>query len=191
MFLLRQGNKVWTILWSAWFFFVFIEKRGPNRYCLWEENLVFLMKIFSLIYQSVNLFLKNSSLVCWSCFRVDTKIICGDNFVASLRGEIIFEDSIKQKSRSYQNFLIVFFCIAIINQIETFICQQFYKSFIIGVLILGIVNVDWDWSLYNHLQHSHFWTFYANRTFLGCFLCSDSDFLLSFCHMILSYYQTL
>ena len=37
---------------------------------------------------------------------------------------------------------MLFFCIVSINQIEIFICQQFYKSFIIGVLILGIVNVD-------------------------------------------------
>ena len=39
----RQSNKVYSILWSARVVFAFPEKRRPNRYWLWEENLVFHM----------------------------------------------------------------------------------------------------------------------------------------------------
>ena len=42
-FLFRQSNKVYIILWSARVFFAFLEKGRPNRYWLWEENLVFHM----------------------------------------------------------------------------------------------------------------------------------------------------
>ena len=39
--LLRQNNKVYSILWFVRVFFAFLEKRRPNKYWLWEENLVF------------------------------------------------------------------------------------------------------------------------------------------------------
>ena len=38
--LFKQSKKVCSILWSVWAFFAFIEKKRPNRYYLWEENLV-------------------------------------------------------------------------------------------------------------------------------------------------------
>ena len=57
-FLFKQSNKVYSILWSARVFFAFLEKRRPNRYWLWEENLVFHMQIFILMCQSIHLFSK-------------------------------------------------------------------------------------------------------------------------------------
>ena len=33
--------KKCSILWSVWVFFAFLEKTRSNRYCLWEENLIF------------------------------------------------------------------------------------------------------------------------------------------------------
>ena len=40
----RRWNVCWDImLWSVWVFFAFLGKRRSNRYCLWEENLLFHM----------------------------------------------------------------------------------------------------------------------------------------------------
>ena len=44
-----------SILWSATLLFAFLEKKKPNKYCLWEVNLNIYMKIFRLMYQSVKL----------------------------------------------------------------------------------------------------------------------------------------
>ena len=54
----RQSTKVCSIILSTWVFFAFLGKRRRNRYCLREEKLVFHMQIFSLMWQSVNLFWK-------------------------------------------------------------------------------------------------------------------------------------
>ena len=53
-------KKVYSILWSVWDFFAFLEKKRPNRYCLWEENLVykFCIQISGLMCQNVKLFWK-------------------------------------------------------------------------------------------------------------------------------------
>ena len=38
-FLFRQSKKACSIIpWSVRIFFVFLEKKRPNKYCLWEEN---------------------------------------------------------------------------------------------------------------------------------------------------------
>ena len=39
----RQSNKVYGMFWSVQVFFAYLEKRTPNRYWLWKENLVFPM----------------------------------------------------------------------------------------------------------------------------------------------------
>ena len=70
--LLWQCKKTWNVLWSVWVFFAFLKKRRPNKYCLWEVNLIKFnsyMQIFSLICQSVNLDRSYSSLKCWLYFR--------------------------------------------------------------------------------------------------------------------------
>ena len=48
--------------------FVFLKKRRPNKYSLWEVNLISYMKIFSLICQSVTLDWNYNSLKQWLCF---------------------------------------------------------------------------------------------------------------------------
>ena len=32
----EQSKKTWSVLYSVWVFFAFIEKNLPNKYCLWE-----------------------------------------------------------------------------------------------------------------------------------------------------------
>ena len=43
-----------------WVLLTFLEKIKPCKYCLWEVDLVFYMKIFRLMCQSVNLFRKRA-----------------------------------------------------------------------------------------------------------------------------------
>ena len=43
------------------------RKEAQIKYCLWEINLAFYMKIFK---QIVKFTLKNSNLKCWLCFRL-------------------------------------------------------------------------------------------------------------------------
>ena len=66
------------MLWPVGIFFAFLEVRRQSRYCLWEANSVFYMKMFGLVWQSVNLLWKNSSLemlfVFSPIFLADTKI---------------------------------------------------------------------------------------------------------------------
>ena len=58
-FLFRPSSNVYSILWSVQVFFAFLEKRRPNRYWLWEENLVFCMQIFSLTWYKVTFQINN------------------------------------------------------------------------------------------------------------------------------------
>ena len=48
------------ILWSVWVVFGFVEVGRLNKYCLWETNLVFYLKIVGLMWQSVNLLWKTA-----------------------------------------------------------------------------------------------------------------------------------
>ena len=88
-FLFRQSKKFYCILWFVRVFFQFLDKRRPNRYWSWEENLIFHMKTFSLTCQSVNLFSKMKFLMLirflLSISVVDTKLIYGYNVVALVR----------------------------------------------------------------------------------------------------------
>ena len=54
-FVFKQSTKVCSTYFGR-VFFAFLEKKRPNNYSLWKENLVFHMSIFSLMCQSVNLF---------------------------------------------------------------------------------------------------------------------------------------
>ena len=45
--------KKLRLYFGLYFFFAFLEKRRPNRYCLQNENLVFYLKMFNLICQSI------------------------------------------------------------------------------------------------------------------------------------------
>ena len=47
---------------------LFLGKRGPNKYCLWEVNLVFWIQVFILMCETVKFILKNNSLKCWWSF---------------------------------------------------------------------------------------------------------------------------
>ena len=60
----------------------FLEKRGTNKDCLWEANLVFHLQIFSSI--NCKSILKKSSLKCRLCFCGVYNIIFSYNFVAPL-----------------------------------------------------------------------------------------------------------
>ena len=64
------------------------RERRLNKYYLWEESLVFYMKIFTLISQSVHLIRKIAvQSVCsvFAFFLANTKIIFGCNFKTSLK----------------------------------------------------------------------------------------------------------
>ena len=50
-----QCQRTWSVLWSVRAFFLFIEKRVPNKYLLWEEKLISYMYVFSLLDQGVSL----------------------------------------------------------------------------------------------------------------------------------------
>ena len=50
-----DGNKIWSELWSVRVFFAFIEKRQPNKYYIWEVNLISYIYVLSLMGESVNL----------------------------------------------------------------------------------------------------------------------------------------
>lgn len=60
MFHFKQIKKAYSKSWSIWTLFSFLEKRIPNKYCLWEANLVICFLEFRLMWQSVNLFRKIS-----------------------------------------------------------------------------------------------------------------------------------
>ena len=45
-----QSKRTWSVLWSVWVFFAFIEKRRRNKYCLWEVNFISFMQIFSCVF---------------------------------------------------------------------------------------------------------------------------------------------
>ena len=85
-FLFRQSKKACSIIWSTWVFFAFLEKRRPNKYCLWKLSLVFHIKRLSC--QSVHLLCV--LVVFPPIFVVDTKVIYGDGFVAPLILIMIF-----------------------------------------------------------------------------------------------------
>ena len=82
-----QSKKTWEVLWSVRVFFAFKEKRRPDKYYLWEENLISYMNVFSL-YSKCEFNFRNSSLktlvVFSAIFVADTKIIFRYDFVASL-----------------------------------------------------------------------------------------------------------
>ena len=47
---------------------LFLWKRGPNKHCLWEVNLVFWIQVFILMCETVKFVLKYSNLKCWLSF---------------------------------------------------------------------------------------------------------------------------
>ena len=57
---MQSKKKMFGILWSVWVVFGFVEVGRLNKYCLWETNLVFYLKIVGLMWQSVNLLWKTA-----------------------------------------------------------------------------------------------------------------------------------
>ena len=57
-FRFEQLKKVEVYFGLYEFFFTFIEKKRPNKYCLCEINLIFYMQVFILMDQDVNLAIK-------------------------------------------------------------------------------------------------------------------------------------
>ena len=54
----QADQKAQNLLWSMWVFLAFLQMIRPYKNSLWEVDLVFYMKIFRLMCQTVNLFWK-------------------------------------------------------------------------------------------------------------------------------------
>ena len=52
--------KKCKVYFCLWVFLAFLQKLRPYKYCLWEVDLLFYMKVFRLMCQSANLFWKIS-----------------------------------------------------------------------------------------------------------------------------------
>ena len=66
-FLFRQSKNVCSTLWFVLASFGFLEKRRPNRYCLWKKKISFPHVHIYFDLLNCKLILKNRSKECWLC----------------------------------------------------------------------------------------------------------------------------